>query len=126
MDVWRRKSPVCLRVRVAALMCLSPICIRPESGLTSKFSERNRVDFPEPEGPIIDTTSPFFTVKLISDRAGNWLNDLFNPLTVIMRTPAQKQTDSPAHLTPDSPAGSVPHSPSGTIPAPAKSGSHGR
>jgi hypothetical protein len=31
----------------------------------SMFKERKNVDFPQPEGPIIATTSPFFTVVLM-------------------------------------------------------------
>src|SRR5215203_5354087 len=44
----------------------SPITTtRPELGSSNMFTQRNNVDFPEPEGPITQTTSPrWMTVEM--------------------------------------------------------------
>ena len=34
--------------------------------VSKNVAQRSRVDFPEPEGPIMDTTSPSSTKRLIS------------------------------------------------------------
>jgi hypothetical protein len=41
----------------------------PNVGLSSAPIKFNNVDFPLPDGPIIDTNSPLFIVKLIFLRA---------------------------------------------------------
>ncbi len=38
--------------------------ISPPLGVSNKFIQRRRVDFPEPEEPIIQTTSPLLTEKI--------------------------------------------------------------
>ena len=39
--------------------------ITPFVGFSSKFIERRKVDFPDPEGPMITTTSPFLISRSI-------------------------------------------------------------
>ena len=39
--------------------------ISPEVGSSRRFIHRNKVDFPEPDEPIIDTTSPSYKSRLI-------------------------------------------------------------
>ena len=38
----------------------------PESGVSSRFMQRNRVDLPEPDAPMMVTTSPWLTERSIS------------------------------------------------------------
>ena len=42
------------------------IRISPESMVSSRLTVRHRVDLPEPEGPMITTTSPFPTDREMS------------------------------------------------------------
>ena len=58
---WRyRLMSACLSV-----MSLFSKRIVPFVGSSSKFKERKKVDLPEPEGPIITTTSPFLISVLM-------------------------------------------------------------
>lgn len=43
--------------------------IFPSVGCSSRFKERSSVDLPEPDGPIMTTTSPFWISRLISESA---------------------------------------------------------
>lgn len=42
------------------------ISMVPELGVSSKFKQRRKVDLPEPDGPMIATTSPFWMLVVIS------------------------------------------------------------
>ena len=44
--------------------------------MLSAFTHRMRVDFPEPEGPMMQTTSPFMTSKLTPRSTSSSPNDL--------------------------------------------------
>ena len=57
--------------------------ISPPLGVSNKFIQRRRVDFPEPEEPIIQTTSPLLTEKSISFKTSCVPNDLFKCFTSI-------------------------------------------
>ena len=48
---------------------MSFIYIEPLSGFRIPLINDNRVDFPQPDGPTIDTNCPAFTSKLTSDNA---------------------------------------------------------
>ena len=54
------------------------MCIFPEVGTSSKFIHRKKVDLPEPEGPIIATTSPFIISVEIPCKTLRFPNDLNN------------------------------------------------
>ena len=51
--------------------------ISPPLGISNKLIQRRSVDFPEPEEPIIQTTSPFSTEKSISFKTSCVPKDLF-------------------------------------------------
>mgnify|MGYP007014007420 CR=1 FL=1 len=57
--------------------------ISPPLGISNKLIQRRSVDFPEPEEPIIQTTSPFSTEKSISFKTSCVPKDLFKCLTSI-------------------------------------------
>jgi hypothetical protein len=62
VDSWRIPTACFLEI-LGAVKCESPIVTSPLSGFSSKFRQRNNVDFPEPEGPMIAKISPVLTFK---------------------------------------------------------------
>ena len=65
----------------------SPIFTFPFSGTSKRFKHLSKVDFPDPEGPIIETVSPYSIEKEIPFKTSCCLNVLCKSFTSIMVTP---------------------------------------
>jgi len=59
----------------------------PLVGSSNRFNERRNVDFPQPEGPMIAMTSPFFTVMFIPFKTSCFPKDLCKSFTSINVSP---------------------------------------
>src|SRR5699024_4251841 len=53
----------------------------PELGCSNRFTHRNSVDFPDPDGPIMQLTSPRRTRKSIPSSTRSEPNDFRRPVT---------------------------------------------
>jgi len=51
-------------VFLSVMLCPSKM-ISPEVGTSSRFRQRRKVDFPEPDGPMMTTTSPLWMFSLM-------------------------------------------------------------
>jgi len=77
LKLWKTMPTSSRMWRISALtsVTLSPSMeIEPESRRSRRLTERRRVLFPEPEGPMMSTTSPFRTLKSTPRRA--WISPL--------------------------------------------------
>ena len=64
-----------------SVMSTPPMTISPPSASSSRFRQRRRVDLPLPEGPMMTTTSPSRTSRLMSLSTSSCLKDFFRWLT---------------------------------------------
>ena len=62
--------------------------IWPPVGSSSRFMHRRNVDFPEPDGPTTNTTSPFLMVVVMFFSTSTPSKDLHNSFTWISGSPA--------------------------------------
>jgi hypothetical protein len=79
--------------------------ILPPFGSSSRFTQRSSVDLPEPDGPMMQTTSPRSTLRSMFLRTSSGPNDFFNPVistnVSLMRTPSscRRYRDAPGSAT---------------------------
>ncbi len=55
MPIWRRTASISV---LASVITVPSKVMEPEVGVSSRLSERRKVDLPEPEGPMMTTFSP--------------------------------------------------------------------
>ena len=72
---WRRQS----RSAYRSVKSWPPNQIWPLSGSSSRFKHRSRVDLPEPEAPMMHTTSPFCTSRSMPLRTFRGSKDFSSP-----------------------------------------------
>ena len=91
LSLWIRPS------FTGAVMSVPSNRMVPEVGLSRRFRERRNVDFPHPDGPMMDMTSPLWTSRLMSLRTSWSPKDLARCLTSISTSPSVGIVQPPLH-----------------------------
>ncbi len=71
---------------LGVLICSPSNQISPEVGVSSRFKQRRKVLFPDPEGPMTTTLSPLLMVVVIFFKTSKLPKDLVRPLISITLT----------------------------------------
>src|SRR5581483_6490285 len=112
LNAWKT-IPIPRRTRLTstpgAVISSPPTTIRPASIGSSRFTQRSRVDLPEPEAPIRQTTACSSTARSIPRSTSAWPNDFRTPsMTSASLTASLASMTLPARLRRASPGARPP------------------